>query len=406
MSIVVPFGPQHPVLPEPLQLRLAIEDETVVSALPVIGYVHRGLERLAEQKDFQQDTYLIEHICGICSFMHSTTYCTGIEEIMNIEIPERAKYLRVAWSEMHRIHSHLLALGLLADAFGFESLFYQIWRTREHIMDAMEFTTGGRVMLSAACVGGVRKDINEEQKKFVLDKLAAIEADFKEEAHVLLDDYTVKARTVGVGVIDAKTAYERGAVGPTARASGLKMDHRMTGYFAYDKLDFEPVVEDGCDAYARTKVRIREVYQSIDLIRQALAAGDIAYASRLWGRKITLHGIVEHGFQIAGSKLSAPTANLKSHDLPVLPYGVYSGKIDFEGKNHTAILNIGVAPTFGTLQRRVEIHLLDFNGDLYGKELTVALHRFIRPERRFDSPEALKEQIVLDIKSVREDESL
>ena len=163
MSIVVPFGPQHPVLPEPLQLRLEIVDETVVSALPVIGYVHRGLERLAEQKDFQQDTYLIEHICGICSFMHSTTYCTGIEEIMNIEIPERAKYLRVAWSEMHRIHSHLLALGLLADAFGFESLFYQIWRTREHIMDAMEYTTGGRVMLSAACVGGVRKDINEEQ---------------------------------------------------------------------------------------------------------------------------------------------------------------------------------------------------------------------------------------------------
>ena len=272
MSMIVPFGPQHPVLPEPLQLRLELDDEKVVSALPVIGYVHRGLERLAEQKDFQQDTYLIEHICGICSFMHSTTYCTGIEEIMNIEIPERAKYLRVAWSEMHRIHSHLLALGLLADAFGFESLFYQIWRTREHIMDAMEYTTGGRVMLSAACVGGVRKDINEEQKKFVLEKLDLIEAEFKEEAHVLLDDYTVQFRTVGVGVLDSKTAYERGAVGPTARASGLKMDHRMTGYFAYDKLDFEPVVETAGDAYARTKVRVREVYQSIDLIRQALAA--------------------------------------------------------------------------------------------------------------------------------------
>ncbi len=141
-------------------------------------------------------------------------------------------------------------------------------------------------------------------------------------------------------------------------------------------------------------------------IRQALADGDITYASRLWDRKITLHGIVEHGFQIAGSKLSAPTANLKSCDLSVLPYGVYSGKVDFEGKLYTAVLNIGVAPTFGELQRRVEIHLLDFSGNLYGRELTVTLHRFIRPERRFDSPEALKKQIALDIKSVREDESL
>lgn len=271
MSMIVPFGPQHPVLPEPLQLRLEIIDEKVVSALPVIGYVHRGLERLAEQKDFQQDTYLLEHICGICSFIHSTTYCSGIEEMMEIEIPERAKFLRVVWGEMHRIHSHLLALGLLADAFGFESLFYQIWRTREHIMDAMEFTTGGRVMLNAACIGGVRKDMNGEQIKFVLEKLDVIEKEFKEEAYVLLEDYTVKSRMIGVGALDADMAYSRGAVGPTARACGLKMDHRMTGYFAYGQLDFEPVVETAGDAYARTKVRIGEVFQSLDLIRQALS---------------------------------------------------------------------------------------------------------------------------------------
>lgn len=270
MSMIVPFGPQHPVLPEPLQLRLEIVDEEVVSALPVIGYVHRGLERLAEQKDFQQDTYLIEHVCGICSFIHSTTYCSGIEEMMNIEIPPRAKYLRTVWGEMHRIHSHLLALGLLADAFGFESLFMQIWRTREHIMDAMEYTTGGRVMLSAACIGGVRKDINADQKKYVLEQLDLIEKEIKDEFRVLKDDYSVKERLVGVGPLDAKMAYERGAVGPTARACGLKMDHRMTGYFAYGELGFEPIIETDGDSYARTMIRIREVYQSIDLIRRGL----------------------------------------------------------------------------------------------------------------------------------------
>ena len=245
MSLIVPFGPQHPVLPEPLQLRLEIVDEQVVSALPVVGYVHRGLERLAEQKDFQQDTYLIERVCGICSFIHSTTYCTGIEEK---PAEPKSNY-----------------------AVSFESLFMQIWRTREHIMDAMEFTTGGRVMLGAACIGGVRKDINPEQAKYVLDQLDLIESEIRGEFRVLLEDYTVKDRMVGVGVLDSKTAYERGAVGPTARASGLKMDHLMTGYAAYGELGFEPVVETAGDAYARTQIRIGEVKQSIELVRRALA---------------------------------------------------------------------------------------------------------------------------------------
>ena len=108
MSTIVPFGPQHPVLPEPIQLRLELEDERVVSAVPMVGYVHRGLEKLGEEKDFIQDTYLIERICGICSFMHSMSYCMGIEEVMSLQVPDRALYLRVVWSELHRIHSHLL----------------------------------------------------------------------------------------------------------------------------------------------------------------------------------------------------------------------------------------------------------------------------------------------------------
>ncbi|MBQ4328683.1 MAG: riboflavin biosynthesis protein RibF [Lentisphaeria bacterium] len=137
-------------------------------------------------------------------------------------------------------------------------------------------------------------------------------------------------------------------------------------------------------------------------IRQALAAGDIAYAARLWGREVEMSGVVEHGFQIAGSKLSAPTANLKSGSLLPLPFGVYSGKVPLDGKTYTAILNIGVAPTFGNGLRRVEIHLLDFEGSLYGRNITVKVRRFIRSERKFDSPEALKEQIFKDIADVRQ----
>jgi len=156
---VIPFGPQHPVLPEPLQLKLVMEDEKVVEAIPAIGYVHRGLERLAQEKDYQQVTYLAERVCGICSFIHSLTFCQGIEELMNVTVPDRAKFLRVMWSEMHRMHSHLLWLGLTADAFGFESLFMQGMRTRETILQLMESTAGARIMLGTCTVGGVRRDI-------------------------------------------------------------------------------------------------------------------------------------------------------------------------------------------------------------------------------------------------------
>ncbi|RPI62093.1 MAG: NADH-quinone oxidoreductase subunit D, partial [Planctomycetaceae bacterium] len=162
---VIPFGPQHPVFPEPLQLKLVMEEERVVQAIPVIGYVHRGLEKLAEKKDFLQDVYLVERICGICSFMHAQNYSQGIEEMMSIVVPDRARFLRVVWGEMHRAHSHLLWLGLLADGFGFENLFMQAWRCREKVLDILEKTAGGRVMLSACCIGGVRRDLNDDQIK-------------------------------------------------------------------------------------------------------------------------------------------------------------------------------------------------------------------------------------------------
>ena len=97
----IPFGPQHPVLPEPIQLHLVMENEKIVQALPAVGYVHRGLEKIAEKKDFIQDVYLAERICGICSFIHSQNYCQGIEELMKVQVPDRAKYLRVIWAETH-----------------------------------------------------------------------------------------------------------------------------------------------------------------------------------------------------------------------------------------------------------------------------------------------------------------
>ena len=271
LNTTIPFGPQHPVLPEPLHLKLTVEDEVITEAFPALGYIHRGLEKLANTRDFHQVVQVVERVCGICSMMHAMCYCLGLEEMMAVEVPPRAKFLRIIWSELHRIHSHLLWLGLFADSFGFESLFMQLWRIREKILDINEATAGNRIIVSVNVIGGVRRDLDREQIKMILAQLDLVAQEVRRLGTTLLGDYTVKKLTVDKAVIAGDKAFELGLVGPTARASGIARDLRMLGYSGLDQLDFEPVVETDGDCYARSKVRFREAFQSIDLIRQALS---------------------------------------------------------------------------------------------------------------------------------------
>jgi ech hydrogenase subunit E len=279
MRTIIPFGPQHPVLPEPLHLKLTVDEEIVTEAMPAFGYVHRGLEKLADIRDYHQMVQIVERVCGICSMIHAMCYCQGIEDIMALEVPPRAKFLRVIWSELHRIHSHLLWLGLFADAFGFESLFMQCWRIREKIMDINEATAGNRIIVSVNVHGGVRRDLSPSRTGWILTQLIGVENDVRRIEPVFFDDVTIQKRTRGKGVLSPEQALELGAVGPVLRASRVAQDSRQLKYAAFDALDFEPVVETDCDCYARSRVRLREIYQSIDLIRQAIARmpeGEIA----------------------------------------------------------------------------------------------------------------------------------
>lgn len=276
---VVPFGPQHPVLPEPIHLDLVLEDETVVDVVPSIGFIHRGLEGLVSKRDYKEFLYVAERTCGICSFGHGNGYALAVEKVMGVEVPDRAKYLRVVWAEMNRIHSHLLWAGLMADSFGFENLFYQCWRIREKILDMVELTTGGRVINSVDTIGGVLRDINDEQAKHILDNIREIETELRVIRDTFLEDYSVQTRTKGVGVLTKQQAHDLGCCGPFARASGITYDMRMLGYDAYGMLDFEPVVGTDGDNYSRCKCRLDEIFQSIDLIRQAfnkMPSGEIA----------------------------------------------------------------------------------------------------------------------------------
>ena len=269
---VIPFGPQHPVLPEPIHLDLVLEDETVVEAIPNIGFIHRGLELLCKKKPFQDMVLVAERICGICSMVHGVGFSQGVEKIMNLEIPDRAEYLRVFWGELSRVHSHILWLGLAADAIGFESLFMHSWRVRELVLDIFEETTGGRVIFDVCKVGGVRKDIDNELLKNRLSKqIDKIEEEYAQLAKVFLEDFTINHRWSDVGILTKEDAYKLGAAGPTLRASGIAQDMRMLKYGAYEHLDFEPIVTNTCDCYGRSFVRVKEVYQSIDLMKQVVS---------------------------------------------------------------------------------------------------------------------------------------
>ena len=268
-STVIPFGPQHPVLPEPLHLDLVVEDEKVLEAIPQIGFIHRGLEKLVETRDYHQMIYVAERICGICSFGHSYGYAQTVEGLLGIEIPRRAEYLRVILHELSRIHSHLLWLGLAADAFGFESLFMHCWRLRERILDIFQSTTGGRVIMSAVIVGGVLRDIEDTELQSICDTLDSLTREYDQIVATFLKDASVKNRLVGVGLLTKQDCIDLSVVGPFGRASGYSNDVRCLGLGAYGDLDaFEPICDTQGDCYARVKVRCAEVNQSVDIIKE------------------------------------------------------------------------------------------------------------------------------------------
>ncbi|BCS89917.1 nickel-dependent hydrogenase large subunit [Pseudodesulfovibrio sediminis] len=267
---VIPFGPQHPVLPEPIHLTLTLEDDRIVEALPRMGYVHRGLELLAQKRTPDQMVQVVERVCGICSMMHGMCFCQALEEIHGIEPPPRAKWLRVFWAEMHRLHSHLLWLGLFADALGFENLFMGFWRVRERIMDMQDATTGNRVMVSVSAIGGVRRDLPPDLESWCRRELIGVRDEVHRLGKAMLGDYSTAKRTKGIGVLTAERAHDLGTVGPVLRGSGVAHDIRMLDKEIYGALEFTPCVETDGDSWSRLAVRIAESEQSANLALGAL----------------------------------------------------------------------------------------------------------------------------------------
>ena len=269
--IKIPFGPQHPALKEPEHFTFEVEGNIIVNVKPRLGYNHRGIEKAMEVRTYIQNIYLAERICGICSDAHTTCYCQAIEELLGVEAPPRAKYIRVIIAELERIHSHSLWVGIAAHEIGFDTLFMHVWRDRETIMDILEFISGNRVHYAMNTIGGVRRDISSDMIPKIKKGLDFLEERIKDYIRIVETDPTIRKRTVNVGVLKPKDAIELCAVGPTLRASGIKNDVRKDDpYAAYDEIPFNVITNDGCDVFARIIVRCEEMLESINMIRYAL----------------------------------------------------------------------------------------------------------------------------------------
>ncbi|MCD6236083.1 MAG: nickel-dependent hydrogenase large subunit [Thaumarchaeota archaeon] len=269
VKIVV--GPQHPALKEPERFLLETEGEYVKNVRVRIGYIHRGIEKAMENRTYIQNLYLAERICGICSDAHTTCYVQAVEELLGVEPPPRAKFIRVITAELERIHSHMLWLGVAAHEIGFDTLFMYVWRDREIVMDLLELISGNRVNYAMNTIGGVRRDLNSEHVDKILKGLNVLEARTKEYIKMIEKEPSVLKRTVDVGILSKADAIKYGAVGPTARASGVKRDVRADDpYAAYDETPFNVITSDGCDCFARIIVRAEEILESINITREAL----------------------------------------------------------------------------------------------------------------------------------------
>jgi ech hydrogenase subunit E len=270
-KFIVPIGPQHPALKEPGHFEFTVDGETVTAATVRLGYVHRGIEKATEARNWTQNLYLLERICGICSHTHALCYSLGVEALAEVTAPPRAQAIRSLVAELERVHSHLLWLGVAAHEAGFDTLFMYSWRDRETIMDVLEGLTGNRVNYSANVLGGVKFDVDEKQTDTIRRGVDFLEERTHHYLKVVTTDNTFVQRTRGVGTLTKEQAIDIGVIGPMARASGILRDVRVDApYAAYAQFPVNAVVETAGDLEARFVVRLKELFESYRLIREIL----------------------------------------------------------------------------------------------------------------------------------------
>ncbi len=268
---VVPIGPFHPILEEPLRFELYVEGETIVDVDVRLSHNHRGMEKMCEDLTYDQIPFLLARVCGICSASHPMAFCNAMEDLCGCEVPPRAQYIRTLICELERLHSHLLWMGLAGHFIGYNTVYMWAWKYREPILDLFEKISGNRNNYENHRVGGVRHDIPDEVFPEIRKTLDELEPKAEMLLGAVVDDPVIHARTKGVGILKHADAVAYGVTGPTARGSGVNNDTRDTEpYAAYDQVDWKVVVLPEGDVFAKAAVRLLENFESIKIIRQCL----------------------------------------------------------------------------------------------------------------------------------------
>ena len=268
-KMVLNFGPQHPSTHGTLRIIMELNGETVVKAIPEIGYLHSGFEKLGEDLDFNQYVTITDRMNYLSPLCNNVAYSLAAEKLMGIEVSKRTEYIRVLMSELSRIADHILNIGMLAVDLGALTSFLYGFRLREDIYDLFEIVTGTRLTTSYTLVGGLMRDIPENFDKAVHKVL--------EETNTVIDDIETllnknriwQDRTKEIGVISKEDAISYGLSGPLARGAGIDWDLRVKEpYSSYEDFDFDVVIGTNGDVFDRYLVRIEEIRQSIKIIRQ------------------------------------------------------------------------------------------------------------------------------------------
>ena len=269
---VVNVGPAHPSTHGVFRMKMTLDGEVVVDMEPVFGYLHRGIEKLAEERAYTGCIPLTDRLDYLASMSNNFAYVLAVEKLAGIPVPERAEYIRVIMAELQRIASHLIAVGsFLTDCGAFLTPIVYMLREREKILDLFEMACGQRLTYNYMRVGGVSQDIPEEFTP-ALDKFIKVMPGWIDEYDRLLKENEILlARAKGVGILPKELAINISASGPVLRASGVKWDiRRADPYSIYDRFEFDIPTGSVGDCYDRYRVRIEEMRQSVRILKQAL----------------------------------------------------------------------------------------------------------------------------------------
>ena len=270
-EMILNVGPQHPATHGVFRLLATIDGEVLIDADPVIGYMHRGYEKLVEQRDYRQITNLVSRMDWLSGINNELPLALAVEKLMEIEVPPRAQYLRVILCEMNRILNHLMFFASFGAELGAITPTFYAFREREDIQRVMEATTGGRMHFGFFRPGGIKEDVPEGFVEGALAGVRQVIDRLPDYENLLVGNEIFKQRTIDIGILEEEAAYSYGVSGPIARGSGITMDVRKDEpYLVYDQFDFDVQSAPNGDCFDRFWVLIREVGESARIVEQAI----------------------------------------------------------------------------------------------------------------------------------------